>query len=145
MANLRAAPPRPSKSRIAPSYPRVLAAFAIVLAGCGGVVENENRSKSTPETPNPAGGLAVEFDSGQPDVQQPDTTPPPPDPAGDIAYPYEDSGPPDTGTPDTGKVDTGSPDTEPPFGGGAPYPYEDGGAPEPGEDGGAAPTPEEGS
>lgn len=143
MANLRSAPPRPSKSRIAPSYPRVLATFAIVLAGCGGVVENENRSKSTPETPSPAGGLAVEYDSGAPDVQQPDTTPPPPDPAGDIAYPY-DSGPPDTGAVDTGTPDTGAP-PEPPSAGGIAYPYEDGGPPEPAEDAGAAPTPEEGS
>ena len=39
--SLRAAPPRPTLHRVAPAYPRMLAVGAILLAGCGGVVQKD--------------------------------------------------------------------------------------------------------
>lgn len=100
MANLRAAPPRPRPARVSPSYPRAvasLATFAVLLAGCGGVVENQAKSSD----PDPAGGISIPFDDGgtrddaadAADAPKETEPQPLPEPAGAAPYPYEDSGP----------------------------------------------------
>jgi hypothetical protein len=131
--SLRTAAPRPTLHRVAPAYPRVLALGAILLAGCGGIVDKD-AAKAQPQVQTPVdsgplpfpadgGTAAPPFDSGPPDTGLPD-------PAGDIAYPY-DSAPPPVTTPPV-PVDTGVDDTDPSFGGGAPAPFETG--TEPGTD-----------
>jgi hypothetical protein len=123
--SLRAAAPRPTLHRVAPAYPRLLAVGAMLLAGCGGIVDKDG-AKTQPQVQTPVdsgplpflndGGTAsIPYDSGPPDTGLPD-------PAGDIAYPF-DSGPPPVTTP---PVDTGIDDTDPSFGGGAPAPFETG-------------------
>lgn len=112
MANLRGAPPRPRVARVSPSYPRAIATLAVVLAGCGGVVENGANGRNEPEA---AGGISLPYDAEPPqdsgaDVKKDsgptDTgaidTGPLPNPAGDMPYPYEDTGPEDTGPAEDG-------------------------------------------
>jgi hypothetical protein len=119
--SLRAAAPRPTLHRVAPAYPRVLALGAILLAGCGGIVDKDAAKTQpqvqTPPSPDGGGTDTAPFDAGPPDTNLPD-------PAGDIAYPY-DAGPPPVTTPPV-PVDTGIDDTDPSFGGGAPAPFETG-------------------
>jgi len=120
MPSLRAAPPRPRQARVAPSYPRAIATFAVLLAGCGGIVENEGRPDPMPD---PAGGISFPFDAEPP----PDTEPPP-----DAAPDAKDAGQPET-----------SPEPMPDPGGAAPMPFEDAGPEEVGaEDAGPAPEAE---
>lgn len=106
MAKLRAAPPRPRVARVAPSYPRALATFAVILAGCGGVVENQ--ASQPTDMPDPAGGIAAPFDADPP----PDTTPPD----------AHEAGPADAAP----EAET-QPLPEPEPGGAMPAPFEDGG------------------
>ncbi len=136
--SLRAAPPRPTLHRVAPAYPRMLAVGAILLAGCGGVVQKD-ASKEQPQVQNPpdtgtltfldGGGTASPpYDAGPPDTGAETTLP---DPAGDIAYPY-DAGPAPVTTPPVdpsdGAIDA-TDETDPSFGGGAPAPFDGGSAP----------------
>ncbi|MBI2391697.1 MAG: hypothetical protein HYV09_19060 [Deltaproteobacteria bacterium] len=86
MSSLRTAPPRPASSRVGPAYPRVIAAVAIALAGCGGVVQNEGRETDKPSqqlpSPGPAGVADAPFDDptpAPPDTGVEDTQPAPTD------------------------------------------------------------------
>ncbi|MBI2389091.1 MAG: hypothetical protein HYV09_05695 [Deltaproteobacteria bacterium] len=157
MSSLRAAPPRPATSRVGPGYPRVIAAFAIVLAGCGGVVQHEGRDTEKPETEKPAspstdlfpsGTSPGGWDSGQPDVETGETQLPSPDPGGAVDAPFEDvlPDPADTAIDDSrpAPTDAGADAAdslpEPSPDGFAPTPFDGGAAPsDPGADPGADP------
>lgn len=115
MSSLRSAAPRPSTVHVAPTYPRLIAIGVLVLAGCGGAVDNQAASDGTtsptgtgtsqiPDIPVPGGAAPAPFDAGY-----------------DTGNPDSDT--PDSGTPDTGASDAAI-DSFPNVGGGAPYAFD---------------------
>ena len=107
MSTLRAAPPRPRPTRVAPSYPRVIAVVAVMLAGCSLAPDELGSSVREPDL---AGGIAAPFDAE-----------PPADAAPDAKPAHEDAAPSDAGPPDA------SSDTFPAPDGFMPFPFEDAG------------------
>jgi hypothetical protein len=128
---LRAAPPRPAVPRSAPAYPRLLALGALLVAGCGGVIDKDGaKADPSPVAQKPdsggetepvsAGGAPFPYETGP----EEDTAPPPPPP------------PPIDAAPN----DAAPTETEPPSAGGEPFPFDDAGTPTPADDAGPAPS-----
>lgn len=138
---LRAAPPRPTAIRVAPAYPRLLALGALLVAGCGGVVDKDapkaDPNSVTAQKPADGGGEV-------------DPTIPEPISAGGAPYPYEpdaaETDPPPPPPPPPPPVEAGPSETDPPSAGGEPFPFDDAGAPDAEDpaapnDAGPAPSP----
>lgn len=137
MSSLRAAPPRPATSQVAPAYPRLIAALALVVAGCGGVVDNEARESAKPDqgpvvdaspsTPLWPAGTSPGYDAGTPDTEPDSPQIPPPDPGGVVDAPFDEDA---TPAPTESGTEAGDSIPEPSPDGFADFPFDGGSAPD---------------
>lgn len=123
--NLRSRPPRPVAARVAPSYPRALVVATALLASSCAIYPLDD----APQSPDPAGDIAIPYDSGPDRVDaKPETEGdgalPEVGPDGFTISPYEDGGA-DTGAPPS----DAAAETLPEPAGDIAYPFEDAGPP----------------